>query len=61
MDRYDYLYEKYRSQMSTVISDGLAAREEFQARFASKLEGMHLIELQLQRRRRLSVLCAVDR
>ena len=45
MDRYDCLYEKYRSQMSTVISDGLAAREEFQARFASKLEGMHLIEL----------------
>ena len=31
MDRYDCLYEKYRSQMSTVISDGLAAREEFQA------------------------------
>ena len=45
MEKYDCLYEKYMSQMSKIISDGLVTKEEFKARFASELEGMHLIEL----------------
>ena len=45
MDRYDFLYEKYRVYMSKVISDGLVAKEEFKIRFASELEEMHIIEL----------------
>ena len=45
MDRYDFLYEKYRAHMSKVISDGLVTKEEFKIRFASKLEEMNIIEL----------------
>ena len=45
MDRYDLLYRKYRSQMSTIIPDLIVSKDDFEARFASELKGMHLIEI----------------
>ena len=45
MDKYDLLYQKYTAQMSTVTPNDLLSRTEFEARFASKLVEMHLIEL----------------
>lgn len=45
MDKYDLLYQKYTAQMSTVTPNDFLSRTEFEARFASKLVEMHLIEL----------------
>ena len=49
MDKYDLLYKKYRAQVSKVIPDCIASRDEYESRFASKLEKMNIVALNSDR------------